>query len=365
MLRSLQPIPGLVAWIAVTGLFTGLCSGQEPRLPFRPLSAEASHVPQTLLPLVHAAEVQEELGLTADSLAGFLEELRVIDAQWWPARNRPPAESRRITAELEARMLKRLREVAGAPAVMRLRQLELQAQGPRALVRPEVAEYLGLTKEQILRLAKAIAATERAAAEAAKQSAEESALEEVRDAERRVVDQSLTSDQARKLATLLGEMFDTASLDRIYPLAPELVDSGHWTSEKPLTLESLRGRVVLLHFYAFQCHNCVANFPHYKRWHKTFSDKGVVVIGIQTPETQAERDVLKVKQAAKEQGFEFPVLIDLQNKNWDAWGNTMWPTVYIIDKDGYIRGWWQGELNWDGATGDRAIEEIVNKLLEE
>ncbi|HAC90510.1 MAG TPA: hypothetical protein DCF63_07725 [Planctomycetaceae bacterium] len=64
-------------------------------------------------------------------------------------------------------------------------------------------------------------------------------------------------------------------------------------------------------------------------------------------------------------GFEFPVLIDLKSENWNAWGNTMWPTVYVIDKKGYIRSWWQGELNWQGATGDKSIENLVDELLAE
>ena len=141
--------------------------------------------------------------------------------------------------------------------------------------------------------------------------------------------------------------------------------AGEWAGTGRTSLESERGKVVLVHFYAFQCHNCVANFKHYNRWHETLSKKGVTVIGIQTPETSAERDSKLVQKAAKEQGFGFPVLIDLKNSNWDAWGNTMWPTVYVIDKNGYIRSWWQGELNWQGATGDQTIETLVDELLME
>jgi len=58
-------------------------------------------------------------------------------------------------------------------------------------------------------------------------------------------------------------------------------------------------------------------------------------------------------------------LVDVSSKNWDAWGNTMWPTVYVVDKNGYIRWLWQGELNWQGATGDKSIEKLVDELLEE
>ena len=117
--------------------------------------------------------------------------------------------------------------------------------------------------------------------------------------------------------------------------------------------------------YAFQCHNCHANFPIYQRWHERYQDRGVVVIGIQTPETAAEAEPERVRAAAEERGFQFPVLLDLDKRNWNAWSNTMWPTVYVVDQRGYLRHWWQGELNWRGATGDQAIEELVEQLLQE
>ncbi len=112
-------------------------------------------------------------------------------------------------------------------------------------------------------------------------------------------------------------------------------------------------------------HNCIANFGHYRRWDETLRDKGVRVIGIQTPETAAEKRSDRVRAAAEKDKFHFPVLIDLENQNWKAWGNTMWPTVYIIDKRGYIRFWWQGELNWQGATVDQKIDSLINRLVAE
>ncbi len=130
-------------------------------------------------------------------------------------------------------------------------------------------------------------------------------------------------------------------------------------------VKELRGKVVLVHFYAFQCHNCHANFEIYRRWHDQWHEKGVVVVGIQTPETSQERDPAAVKSAAAERKLEFPIIVDVASKNWDAWGNTMWPTVYVVDKNGYLRQWWAGELNWKGATGDKTIEQVVDQLLAE
>ena len=88
------------------------------------------------------------------------------------------------------------------------------------------------------------------------------------------------------------------------------------------------------------------------------------MIGIQTPETSLERKPDAIREAAQERDLQFPILIDLDSENWKAWSNTMWPTVYVIDRDGYIRHWWQGELNWKGATGDQTIEGLVQELIQ-
>ena len=121
------------------------------------------------------------------------------------------------------------------------------------------------------------------------------------------------------------------SQDSFYSLSAETLQG------QPFSFDQLRGKVVLLHFYAFQCHNCHANFAIYNRWHQALRDKGIVVVGIQTPETEDERDTSRVLAAARKAGFEFPVLVDTKSANWEAWGTTMWPTVYVIDRRGYGR----------------------------
>ena len=61
----------------------------------------------------------------------------------------------------------------------------------------------------------------------------------------------------------------------------------------------------------------------------------------------------------------FPILIDANKKNWNAWGNSMWPSVYLIDKQGYVRYWWYGELNWQGAQGEKLLRQRIEELLKE
>jgi peroxiredoxin len=306
--------------------------------------------------------------LDGDNSSPFLAVLRDLDGTWWRSRNLPETQQQKIVSDLEKKLLSELKKILPADKLKRLKEIEIQSLGTRALARVDIANAIGLTSTQSKELEQLFLETDKAAKLFSESKGKDASLEKklsvAKEAENSKIKELLTNPQRASLGKLIGTPFDTMKLKRILPLAPELVEASDWNG-KPTTLAEQRGKVVLVHFYAFQCHNCVANFHHYNRWHDTLSKRGVSVIGIQTPETSAERDAAKVRQAAKDKGFQFPVLIDLKNKNWDAWGNTMWPTVYVVDQDGYIRSWWQGELNWDGATGDKTIEGIVDELLAE
>jgi peroxiredoxin len=355
--------PYRAARAAVMLAFTLLCTAPG-RVHSQTAEVEPL-VPQNLLKLIHTPQVQKELGLEGDTR--LLDVLKKIDRVWWPSRILPEAKQAETTRELEEQLRGALNKILSPETMQRLREVEIQSQGTRALLRPDVADVIGLDDQKMKSFKTTVLATD----SLAKQSNEkrggdnelEKQLQAAREKEQSLLEGLLSSAQRRDLGKLVGKPFPMAELKRIYPLAPELIDTGEWAGTGHVILESERGKVVLVHFYAFQCHNCVANFKHYNRWQESLSKKGVTVIGIQTPETSAERDPKLVKQAAKEQRFGFPVLIDLKNSNWDAWGNTMWPTVYVIDKSGYIRYWWQGELNWEGATGDQTIETLVDELL--
>jgi len=91
----------------------------------------------------------------------------------------------------------------------------------------------------------------------------------------------------------------------------------------------------------------------------------LVVLGIHTPETPAEREVDGVRTAAAKAGLTFPILVDNEKENWNAWGNSMWPSVYLIDRHGDVRYWWYGELNWKGTEGEKALRGRIEELLAE
>lgn len=329
-------------------------------------------VQQRLLPLLHAAEVQQELKLDQAAVMQLEKLFEETDGDWWRARNLPLDQQRETVAKLESQLLTALPRFVSPDAMRRLQQLELRAQGTRMLLRPDVSEFLKLTEDQMKLLKERVNAVTIAANKVAeltqKREPAESAQQELAAAEKKEQKDlmaSLSSSQVKKLTDMLGPDFDTVSLSRIYPMAPELIETDGWVGSSPGTLASLRGKVVLVHFYAFQCINCRRNLPRYNEWVDQFRDDDVVVIGIQTPETSAERDSQQIRAAAEKELIKYPVLLDLQSKNWSEWSNTMWPTVYVIDRKGYIRMWWQGELNWEGATQDKRIAEFVEQLLEE
>lgn len=347
------------------------CSAARAAQPVVPADVREL-VPFRLLPLIHSAEVQKELKLSSQQSSKLEACFSRLDGPWF--RSRILSSEKRIpeVEKLEGEFWRWARAELSTEQQKRLAQLELQSLGTRMLLRSDVAGTLKLTsaqKSKLIDLARATDAVQEKLQQAtAKQQVPpelEKSLKQATEAEKRGMGSLLTPGQKQQLPSLVGKTFDMSQLKRVYPLAPEFAAGTEWFHSDPLTLQSLRGKVVIVHFYAFQCHNCHANFEIYKRWHEKWKDKGVVVIGIQSPETNQERSADAVLQAAEERSLKFPIIMDGEMKNWNAWANTMWPTVYVIDKHGYIRHWWQGELNWQGATGDKTIEEVVEAALAE
>jgi thiol-disulfide isomerase/thioredoxin len=149
-------------------------------------------------------------------------------------------------------------------------------------------------------------------------------------------------------------------------LAPELPhsDAASWINSPPLTLADLRGEVVLIEFWTFDCINCRRSLPWLAAMHERYRDQGLVVVGVHTPELAHERDPDNVRDAVERLGVTYPVMLDADYSYWNALGNRYWPAFYLVDRTGRIEATAIGELHLDDARGDRFEDEIRSLLAD-
>jgi thiol-disulfide isomerase/thioredoxin len=138
--------------------------------------------------------------------------------------------------------------------------------------------------------------------------------------------------------------------------APELA-TGEWINSNPLALNDLRGHVVLLDFWTFDCYNCRNTLPFVKSWNDRYHDKGLAVIGVHSPETDGESKVENLRRQVASLGIRYPVVTDNDYQTWDAYRVQAWPTVFLLDKHGRIRWVHVGEGAYDEA--ERLIQELL------
>ena len=118
--------------------------------------------------------------------------------------------------------------------------------------------------------------------------------------------------------------------------APELAGIDQWHNSPPLTMQQLRGKVVLVDFWTYSCINCINVLPHVKAWHQKYKDQGLVVIGVHTPEYPFERSADNVRTAIKRLGIAYPVAQDNRYATWTAYNNQYWPAFYLVDRQGKV-----------------------------
>jgi cytochrome c biogenesis protein CcdA/thiol-disulfide isomerase/thioredoxin len=143
------------------------------------------------------------------------------------------------------------------------------------------------------------------------------------------------------------------------PLAPDFTGIDHWLNSDPLTMASLRGKVVLVDFWTYSCINCIRTLPFVESWYQTYASEGFVVVGVHTPEFAFEHDTGNVAAAISRFGITYPVAQDNEYATWTAYNNEYWPADYLIDVTGHIRATHFGE-------GDYAqSEDEIRSLLVE
>jgi len=163
--------------------------------------------------------------------------------------------------------------------------------------------------------------------------------------------------------TLAGENSAISSSDGLVSPgharhAPELA-AGKWINSQPLTLKSLRGRVVLIEFWTFGCYNCRNTLPYVKLWHERYSGKGLTIVGVHSPELANERNIENVRREVASLGIKYPVVTDNDYETWKAYNVEAWPTLFVLDKAGRIRLVHVGEGAYDET------EQTIQKLLAE
>ena len=157
-----------------------------------------------------------------------------------------------------------------------------------------------------------------------------------------------------------GQMVGSRSIteETKAPAAPD-ISYGLWINSEPLTLKSLRGRMVLIEFWTFACYNCRNTVPAVKKWDAQYRDKGLTIIGVHTPESDLERNVDDVRHEVGALGIKYPVVTDNDYSTWKAYGVEAWPTLFLLDRQGRVRWMHVGEGNYDET------EEVIKKLLTE
>jgi len=137
-----------------------------------------------------------------------------------------------------------------------------------------------------------------------------------------------------------------------------------WLNSKPLNWGELKGKVVLVDFWTFDCWNCYRSFPWLKATEDKYAAQGLQVLGVHTPELPQEYVRDNVVRKVAEFGLKFPVMIDNDYSYWNAFGNRYWPAFYLVDKQGKVRGAYFGETH-PGDLNARSIESAIETLLVE
>jgi thiol-disulfide isomerase/thioredoxin len=313
--------------------------------------------------IVRDPSVQQELELTGEQLSRVNAAIARVDEPLWVLRDTPLDQSGEKLDALLEQLRQGVKDALTEKQWSRLEQILLQARGFKALRSPDLQSLLDLTDDQVMRIQSIVDGNARVTANT--NDKEKRAKNESKPLDQRSLLVVLSEEQQKKLADLVGSPFDLSKVLEIGCVAPDFRTVEAWINGGPYTRDSLRGKVTVIHFWTFGCINCIHNLPHYEAWREKYSSHEVAIIGFHTPETEAERSIDNVRRSIQEKGIKWTVAIDSEAANWKAWGNHTWPSVYLVDKQGRVRNWWYGELNWKGAKGEEFLRKKIDALLKE
>ena len=139
--------------------------------------------------------------------------------------------------------------------------------------------------------------------------------------------------------------------------APDFRGIHRWINTEPLSVEELRGKVVLVDFWTYTCINCIRTLPYLKDWHDKYADSGLVIVGVHSPEFEFEKLTGNVTVQAAKLGVDYPIAQDNDFETWRAYKNNYWPAKYLVDKEGVVR------YNHFGEGAYLETEEKIRELL--
>ncbi|MHC4095432.1 MAG: redoxin domain-containing protein [Planctomycetota bacterium] len=299
------------------------------------------------------------------------EALDDIQLRLWQLRDESPEKRNDNAKPLLQQLQQKLKTILSRQQLGRHRQLVWQGLGIHAYLDQELQKLLQLTSHQRSQIQNTFH-TLKENLSSINHSNESSPVSQRRSKSQNLIAraqkdiQDLLNDRQRhRLGKIFGRPYDFGQVQSIACKAPEFQVVETWLNSHPLRRDDLLGKVTVVHFYAFGCINCVRNLPHYNHWMKRFPPGQFQMVGIHRPETQRERNLEQVKQKAADAGMYYPIAVDNQGLNWDVWANRIWPSIYLIDKNGYVRYWWYGELNWQGVPSEKWMRSKIEELLRE
>jgi len=142
-----------------------------------------------------------------------------------------------------------------------------------------------------------------------------------------------------------------------YGRAPDFRGVARWLNSEPLTLDGLRGRVVLIDFWTYSCINCLRTLPYLREWDERYRDAGLTIVGVHSPEFAFERKESNVRENVRELRLRYPIALDNDFATWSAWHNQYWPAKYLLDRSGRVRYYHFGE--GDYAETEAAIRTLL------
>jgi Thioredoxin like C-terminal domain/AhpC/TSA family len=140
---------------------------------------------------------------------------------------------------------------------------------------------------------------------------------------------------------------------------PSLEGATDWLNSPPLTPSDLRGKVALFDFCTYTCINWIRTLPYIRSWAERYSDDGLVMVGVHTPEFSFEKDLENVREALTQMRVTYPVAVDSDHAIWEAFANQYWPALYFVDAEGRIRHHRFGEGDYERS------EIVIQQLLAE